>query len=254
MPSRTDCTLSALAPAARSVMPGTDWCWLTDMALSQAVREAGTDWERRIIDGACRRLSRKRPNWADSDEVRQECWAALLIVKRETANRDEPYVIRAVLNRVVDQWRTDSDLGRSMLAENTAAREAGDKHPWGVVSIEAIASHAEDSDAGTAVFDLPTIDAGFERAEDLIDAARLWRTAMPLLNDREQFIIIALFAGHRRLADIADEIGLSELRVSRIVRAALRRVRLHLGVVVDPTYSLHWLSNGERGERRAASA
>lgn len=210
---------------------------------------AGSAWQEHVVDTAARRLDRKRPAWTDLEEIRQECWAALLVVASETSSRDAAYVVRAVQNRVVDRWRTDGELHRSMLAENIRAREAGRSLPWGATSLDQMAADAHDGWARADLY-VPVQEPGYERVEELTDAARMWARVMPLLSERERSLFVGLFVDGRQMHEMAVDFGISESRVSQIVRRALQRVRLALGLPEPAAYDLQWLHHDHSRPRK----
>lgn len=75
----------------------------------------------------------------------------------------------------------------------------------------------EDGEAGTLADRFGAEDAGFELAEDQATLA----AAMCLLSDRERQILMLRFAEDRTQTEIAAELGVSQMQISRTLRHAL---------------------------------
>ncbi|GAA2672817.1 MULTISPECIES: SigB/SigF/SigG family RNA polymerase sigma factor [Actinoplanes] len=72
---------------------------------------------------------------------------------------------------------------------------------------------------------LGTTDTGFEEAEMRIALG----PAMAFLDEREQKIVSLRFYGNMTQSQIADQIGVSQMHVSRLLTKALGKLRNHLG-------------------------
>jgi RNA polymerase sigma factor for flagellar operon FliA len=69
-----------------------------------------------------------------------------------------------------------------------------------------------------------TIEHGYVEVE----AAAAVDSLLPLLRQRERYVIVAAYYGQRTLADIGAELGVTEARVSQIHTKALRKMREHI--------------------------
>src|SRR3954453_6371781 len=67
-------------------------------------------------------------------------------------------------------------------------------------------------------------DAELDRRELLVSL----RQADHVLDDRERFVLHLRFVEDRPQTEIADRIGVSQMQVSRILRAILEKLRLEL--------------------------
>ena len=67
-----------------------------------------------------------------------------------------------------------------------------------------------------------SVDPGFGRAEDRADLDDIMR----LLTERERIVLRLRFHAGRTQQEIGDEIGVSQMQVSRILRGALERARV----------------------------
>jgi RNA polymerase sigma-B factor len=65
-------------------------------------------------------------------------------------------------------------------------------------------------------------DSGFERVED----RRTVASVLPVLTPREREVITLRFFGGLSQTEIAERIGVSQMQVSRVLRAALTRLSI----------------------------
>ncbi len=70
-----------------------------------------------------------------------------------------------------------------------------------------------------------TLGADDQEYEMVESRAALGR-AMPLLGQRDRAILILRFYGNHTQAEIADQLGISQMHVSRLITRALRQLRL----------------------------
>jgi RNA polymerase sigma-B factor len=93
-------------------------------------------------------------------------------------------------------------------------------------SIDAPRERGEDGDAGIVERSLGAVDDGFDRAEDrvMLDAM------LQRLTPREREILHLRFDDDLTQAEIGRRIGLSQMHVSRILRASIEKVREDVGV------------------------
>jgi RNA polymerase sigma-B factor len=138
------------------------------------------------------------------------------------------------LTLLVDRARAEleSELGRSPTAGDIAERLEVDEE----AVVEALqASHAQyatsldapandDDGSLVTVGDLVGVrEAGFARAEQRADLGSLARVLTP----RERLVVRLRFERDMTQQEIGDIIGISQMQVSRILRAAIARLREH---------------------------
>jgi RNA polymerase sigma-B factor len=87
-----------------------------------------------------------------------------------------------------------------------------------------------DGEAGTLVDTLGGLDAGFERA----DAAITIERAAAALPERERRVLALRFAADQTQAQIAAQIGVSQMQISRILRRSVGQLREWLEPVPTP--------------------
>jgi RNA polymerase sigma-B factor len=91
--------------------------------------------------------------------------------------------------------------------------------PWG-----------NDADSGETVGDAIGIEErGFAAAEDRATVARLMRGITP----REREVLWLRFAGELTQAEIGEQVGVSQMQVSRIIRQAVSRLRAYAAIHED---------------------
>jgi len=87
-----------------------------------------------------------------------------------------------------------------------------------------------DGDGGTLVETLGALDAGFERAENA-DAIERAAAALP---ERDRRVLALRYAADRTQAEIADEVGVSQMQISRILRRSVEHMHDSLEPVATP--------------------
>lgn len=95
-----------------------------------------------------------------------------------------------------------------------AAMEAGDSY-W-PASLDTPRNGDEDSTT-----DVPVVDSGFETTLD----RRQLRDSLPLLEEREKLVLKRLFFDGWTQRDVASEIGVSQMQVSRLMARTLAKLR-----------------------------
>ncbi len=70
---------------------------------------------------------------------------------------------------------------------------------------------------------------GDDHAFELVDVKIALGPAMDVLNERERTILTLRFYGNLTQAQIAQEVGISQMHVSRLITKALQKLRAHLG-------------------------
>jgi RNA polymerase sigma-B factor len=86
---------------------------------------------------------------------------------------------------------------------------------------------------GTSEFELSETLGADDHGYELTELRVAMPAALAVLNDREQRIIAMRFYGNQTQESIAAQIGVSQMHVSRLLAAALRKLREHL----DPDFA-----------------
>jgi RNA polymerase sigma-B factor len=121
-----------------------------------------------------------------------------------------------------------ADYLGSSVEEVLEAMEAGTAHH--TRSIEAVQGGDRDDDDGRALADvLGTSEPGFETVEYGATIAPLVRR----LSDRDRVILHMRFVEDKTQSEIAREVGVSQMHVSRILRSTLKRLRERVGDDLD---------------------
>ena len=111
---------------------------------------------------------------------------------------------------------------RVRVTENDVVEALQASHAYRAASLDAPARDDEDSTA--TVGDLvATRETGFARAETRADLRALGRVLRP----RERLVIRLRFERDMTQKEIGEIVGLSQMQVSRILRAAIARLREH---------------------------
>jgi RNA polymerase sigma-B factor len=166
------------------------------------------------------------------------------------------------LGRVVDELT--GKLGRSPSVEELAEAthssteqvvEALDSsRAYNTVSLSAPGADDGDDDAGDPLEHLGDDDQGYELAEE----RQLLREGFKELEERERKILHMRFFLGMTQSEIADQVGISQMHVSRLIRQSIDRVREQLEDEPEPAAgerSRRWGSNRRRrgqGRRRGA--
>jgi RNA polymerase sigma-B factor len=134
-----------------------------------------------------------------------------------------------VVNRTIgDLWQ---ELGRAPTAQDVAERAN--------LSIDQVLDAMEAANAyATSSLDTPIDAEGVSMAETMgapdpaIDVSEAWMTVEPRIRElppREQRILVLRFFRGMTQAEIAEEIGISQMHVSRLLSRTLRVLRTHGG-------------------------
>jgi RNA polymerase sigma-B factor len=142
------------------------------------------------------------------------------------------HVPRALQERVLAVERSERELsarlGRAPTVEELA-RAGGLSAEEVLDALEARAAHDTESIEGarSGADDIPLIDALGDRDErlDLVEERGALSGPMRELTDRERQILKLRFVDDLTQTEIAAEIGVSQMQVSRILRRTLERVR-----------------------------
>jgi len=142
------------------------------------------------------------------------------------------------LGRVVDELT--GKLGRSPSVEELAKTthstteqvvEALDSsRAYNTVSLSAPAPDEGDEDGGDPLEHFGDEDEGFELAEE----RQLLREGFKDLGDRERSILHMRFFLGMTQSEIADQVGISQMHVSRLIRQSIDRVREQLDSEPEP--------------------
>lgn len=168
--------------------------------------------------------------------------AATMIGELKRHFRDKGWAIRVprqlqettlLLNKALPALT--QELGRSPTIGELAARlEIGEDEI--VESIEAAQAYS------TSSLDAPTSETGLTPADsmgdddpslELLDAWAAVAPAMRSLPERERHVLYLRFFRDMTQSEIADEIGVSQMHVSRILRQALEQIREGSGIEAE---------------------
>ena len=118
------------------------------------------------------------------------------------------------------------------------------------VDSEARCSHSLDHPVGDddSVAELiGDVDPGMDRAEARSDV----RAALRQLPEREQQVLLLRFFGERTQAEIAEQLGISQVHVSRVLSRTLAAIRDH--VLSDVPLPQSWERDRARDARIVAT-
>ncbi len=110
---------------------------------------------------------------------------------------------------------------RATEEEVLEAIEAGHAHH--VASIDARRDNG-DGESQSIVETIGDLDGGFETVEHAVQMS----SAVTGLSKRDRLVLFRRFAEDRTQSEIAEEIGVSQMQVSRILRASLQKMRYEL--------------------------
>jgi RNA polymerase sigma-B factor len=145
------------------------------------------------------------------------------------------HVPRAVQERVMEMRRATDDLARAGVRNPTVRHLAERIGASEEDVLDAMAASAStdrvplDASAGGRDDEMLPLaerlgreDSGFERVED----RRTVASVLPVLTPREREVITLRFFGGLSQTEIAERIGVSQMQVSRVLRAALTRLSI----------------------------
>jgi RNA polymerase sigma-B factor len=145
------------------------------------------------------------------------------------------HVPRAVQERVLQIRRATDDLARAGVRKPTVrqlAAHLGESQEDVLDALQAASSTdrvpldapaaQRDEEALTLAERLGGEDPGYERVEDRGTVA----SVLPVLTERERQVVTLRFFGGLSQTEIADRIGVSQMQVSRVLRAALTRLQI----------------------------
>jgi RNA polymerase sigma-B factor len=130
-------------------------------------------------------------------------------------------------NRVLTQ-----SLGRAPTITDIAAhlKVAEDEVLEGLEGARAYSARSLSAPVGSdGSLELGDTLGNADRGFDLTDLHLALQPALDRLTERERHIVIRRFFGNQTQLQIAEEIGVSQMHVSRLLTAALRKLRDHLG-------------------------
>lgn len=197
------------APAIAADIPADELARLTRVAINVARKMTGAPDDDTISDalyGMAKALQSYDPNAGASLTT---------------------YVITRVRGEVLDGWRNRDHLSRSI---RTKAKD-------GLVDLDAPVHqppiHLQAIQIDNPGFDIP--DPGFD-VEKILDeravarrVAALWKLVDMTLTPREIEVIRAYYADDEKMHEIGARLGITESRVSQIVKRACEKLRLLVG-------------------------
>jgi len=129
---------------------------------------------------------------------------------------------RSELGHVLNRAPTVADIATHLNVGEEAVLEALEgAHAYRPVSLSTPVRDGEDVTLGDTL-------GGEDHGFDLADCKASLPSAMSCLTDRERRIIILRFYGNMTQASIAEQTGISQMHVSRVLAAALGKLRARL--------------------------
>ena len=168
------------------------------------------------IVGEIKRYFRDR-TW--SVRVPRDLQELALTVDRAVAELDLELHRRPVVHEIAAKIGAHEEDVLEALEASGAYKATSLQTPWGT-----------DPDGGETLADaLGMEERGFAAAEDRATIARLMRGITP----RERQVLWLRFAGDLTQAEIGEQVGVSQMQVSRIIRQAVSRLRAYASVHDD---------------------
>jgi RNA polymerase sigma-B factor len=165
------------------------------------------------IVGEIKRYFRDR-TW--SVRVPRDLQDLALTVDRAVSELDLELQRKPVVREIAARVGAHEEDVLEALEASGAYRATSLQTPWGV-----------DPDGGETLGDaLGTEERGFAAAEDRATVARLMRGITP----RERKVLWLRFASDLTQAEIGEQVGVSQMQVSRIIRQAISRLRVYASV------------------------
>ena len=189
------------------------------------------------------RFARLRIKGALLDELRSRDWASRSVrrnARRMQAARDT-FVSREGRTASLDE--TAAEMGVEV---DEARRMVDDVHRGTVLNYQALTEDGVDDM-------LPAPDATPEA--NILDRERraILLDAIAVLPERQQAVINAYFFEERPMADIADEMGVTESRISQIRAEAFEMIRAAMEATLEDTPApVEQRPNGHAARRRAS--
>ena len=231
-------------------------------------RERDGEARRELIgryDGLVRSLAARYVAWGEPfDDLAQIAWVALLkAVDRFDCDRDlqlstyaTPTIVGEIrrhyrdrtslvhVPRSVQELRARVNLAAGQLARGGSSPTAGELAAHLGVSTDEVleAIHSEqarhpsslsqrsDDDATAGALEVPCDEQGF----DEVEARMLLDGSLDLLSRRDRQVVSLRFGEGLTQSEIAERVGVSQMHVSRILRAAMETLRGHLERVELP--------------------
>ena len=188
------------------------------------------------------RFARVRIKGALLDELRSRDWASRSVRRNARRMQAAKDVVIAREGRAPSLEETAAEMGVSM---DEARRLVDDVHRGTVLNYESLTVDGVDEvlPAHEATPEHQVLDR--ERQAILLDA-------IAELPDRLQTVINAYFFEERPMADIADELGVTESRISQMRGEAFEMIRVAMTMTLDSTAAPEEdRPNGRAARRRA---
>ena len=174
------------------------------------------------------RYAATRIRGAILDELRGFDWASRPVRSKARALAGLNEKLTATLGRIPTEQELAEAAG---LSRDDLRRLSGDVHRSVVLNYEAIV------EAGDAEFLLPAATDDPEEELLLRERVDFLATAMQALPERLQTVIRGYFFEERSVTDIADELGVTQSRVSQLRGEALELLRDGMDSQFDPSRS-----------------
>lgn len=190
------------------------------------------------------RYAATRIRGAVLDELRRVDWASRS-VRRRARDLDQT---RSRLSQSLGRVPSDDELASALgLTPEEIAANADDLARAQVLSIDAGGDHA--SYAESLVSSTPSPEQAYEHQERLT----YLREAVAELPERLRTVVEGYFLAERPMAEIADELGVTESRVSQLRAEAMVLLRDALNSQLDPELvTAHHRPTGVAARRREA--
>lgn len=191
-----------------------------------------------LFQVGCIGLMKAVDNFELEQNVHFSTYAVPMIIgeiKRHLRDNNAMRVSRSLKNLAQKAKQAQDMLARRLLREPTISEIAAE---LGIAPEEVVFAYQANSDP-VSLYDPVFNDSTdpvyvVDTVSDQRNCADLWleeialRQALGILTERERTILEARFFEGRTQTEIAREIGISQAQVSRIEKAALRRVRRHM--------------------------
>jgi RNA polymerase sigma factor for flagellar operon FliA len=177
------------------------------------------------------------------DELRSLDWASRSVRTKARAYDERVNALTVRFGRTPTASEVAAEMG---LATGEVQRIVDDVHKAMVVHYDAIGT------SGDAEEVLPA--QGAVPDEVLLDRERkgYLRDAVKALPERMRFVVESYFFGERLMQDIADELGVTESRVSQIRSEALALLKDGMNSQLDPEKVVEERPEGRVAKRKAA--
>lgn len=231
--------VSDVASRVPRSVPREDLVSAAMLGLAQAARS----WDaERGVTFEC--YARTRINGAILDELRSRDWASRSVRSEARKLRGAVEDLTTELGRAPGTGEVARRLG---VSDDSVRRLEGDVARASVLSYEAVFADPDGPGVPSTTDDAP-VDSLLSR-----ETRAVLGDAIATLPERLRKVVIEYFFDERPMQDIADELGVTESRISQMRAEALALLRDGINSQLDPTAvpDLH-VTTGRVGKRKAA--